>query len=99
MIYSWINFHYLGISGDFLASYLSNRQQYVSFDKNSEIAQITTGVTQGSILGPLLFLTYNNDFVNTSTLFNFILFVDDTAIISKIDAKHVNLFNKELDKL
>ena len=94
---------YLGISGiskDLLASYLSNRQQYVRFDnQNSEIAQITTGVPQGSILGPLLFLTYINDFVDTSTLFNFMLFADDTTIISKIDAKHVNLINKELDKL
>ena len=94
---------YLGISGiskDLLASYLSNRQQYVRFDnRNSEIAQITTGGPQGSILGPLLFLTYIIDFVNTSTPFNFILFADDTTIISKIDAKHVNIINKELDKL
>ena len=50
---------YLGISGiskDLLASYLSNRQQYVRFDdQNSEIAQITTGVPQGSILAPFFF--------------------------------------------
>ena len=46
-----------GISQDLLATYLSNRQQYVSFDNQiSEIAQITTGVPQGSILVPLLFL-------------------------------------------
>ena len=64
-----------GISKDLLASYLSNRQQYVSFDnQNSEMAHITTGVTQGSILGPLLFLTYINDFVNTNRLFLFYSF-------------------------
>ena len=51
------------------------------------MAQIMTRVPQESILGPLLFLTYIDDFVNTSTLFNFILFASDTTIISKIDAK------------
>ena len=94
---------YLGISGiskDLLASYLSNRQQYVTVDnQNSKIAQITTEVTQELILGPLLFLTYIIGFVNTNTLFKLILFADDTTIISKIDAKHfLNLFNKELDR-
>ena len=80
---------YLGISGiskDLLASYLSNGQQHVSFDNHkSETAQITTGVPQESILGPLLFVTYINDFVDISTLFNFIMFANDTTIISKID--------------
>ena len=52
------------------------------------------GVPQESVLSALLFLTYIIDFVNTSTLFNFILFADDASIISKMYAKNVNLFNK-----
>ena len=85
-----------GISIDLLASHISNRQQCVSFhNQTSEMAQITTGVPQGPILGPLLFLTYVNDFVNTSTLFSFVLFADNTTIISNIIAKKKNRFNKE----
>ena len=58
-----------GLQGNALAliaSYLSNRTQVVIIDGvKSEAMKITCGVPQGSILGPLLFILYNNDLPNT----------------------------------
>ena len=57
-----------------LESYLSNSLQYVEHDNiKSEYIPITTGVPQGAILGPLLFITYLNDFSFSSKLFKFIV--------------------------
>ena len=70
-----------GVANDWIKSYLSNRKQFVNIDGCvSELLDVTCGVSQGSILGPRLFVLYVNDICNISTLVKFILFVDDTNI-------------------
>jgi len=76
--------HY-GIRGIVLSwfrSYLDCRKQYVSVNGTSSTLQnISCGVPQGSILGPLLFIVYINDIVNCSDILHFILFADDTNLV------------------
>jgi len=75
---------YYGINGNSLSlmkDYLSNRFQYVEIDDTrSDYLPIITGVPQGSILGPILFIIYINDMSNASEMFKCISYADDTTL-------------------
>ena len=78
--------HYYGIRGVSLSlfiSYLQNRNQYtVVNNTKSSILNVSTGVSQGSILGPLLCTKYINDLPHASDIFNSIMYADDTTMSS-----------------
>lgn len=62
-------------------SYLSNRNQICDYDGVcSEPMQISCGVPQGSILGPLLFLIYVND-MPAAVNCKVILYADDSSLL------------------
>ena len=91
-----------GAALNWFNSYLKDRVQYVMV--NCSLSEFFTllniAVLQGSILGPILFLIYNNDLFSCNNLFN-ILFVDDTTALTK--GKNIenlsNFINSELQKL
>ena len=102
LLYKLKHYGFRGVVYEWFVSYLENRKQYVSFKNNkSDLKNIICGVPQGSILGPLLFILYVNDIVNTSHVFNFTLFADDTTILySHKDLEtQVPTINRELSEV
>lgn len=75
--------HY-GIRGNsltLLEDYLTSRNIFVSANgKVSNKRTIALGVPQGSILGPLMYIIYTNDFINCLDRANAYIYADDTAL-------------------
>ena len=63
-----------------IQAFLSDRVQQVNVNgTNSEWANITSGIPQGSVLGPILFVLYIND-LPKNIVSNVYMFADDTKI-------------------
>lgn len=94
----------IGIKGNLLIwfkSYLTNRKQRVVIrDTASSWVNITAGVPQGSILGPLLFIIYINDIVQEINC-KIKLFADDTSlyIIVENPMQASVMLNSDLSKI
>lgn len=82
--------HHYGVRGkmlDWVKSFLSSRTQEVILEgKRSSSAAVTSGVPQGSVLGPILFLCYINDLPDqvSSTVR---LFADDCLLYRNINSR------------
>jgi len=93
----------IGITGELLErikDFLHNRLMRVIVNGEcSHWSQVWSGIPQGSVLGPLLFLLFVNDlqsWITTHTR----MFADDTKIWTKIACKeYVDKLQKDLDNL
>ena len=89
-----------GVSGSllmFFQNYLNNRKQRVVLNGSySSYSIVESGVPQGSVLGPLLFLIYINDLERTIRS-NIKFFADDTMLFSIVNDPVISANNLNHD--
>ena len=100
LIFKLSNFGVLGKTLDWMCSFLADRtQQVVGDGETSKPANVSSGLPQGTVLGPLLFLVYINDLpskVNSTSR----LFADDYLLYRTINTEaDTRSLQEDLDKL
>ena len=88
-----------GGTNRWISSWLCQRQQRVVFDGSaSSDSPVLSGVPQGTVLGPLMFLLYVNDIVSPQTTIN--IFADDCLLYRTIDSvADANQLQQDLDSM
>ena len=91
----------LGIQGEigrWLTDFLTNHKQTVLVDGRKSAPHVKSGVPQGSVLGPLLFLILIGD-IDQNIAFSFVSsFADDTRVPRHIeDFEDIHLLQADLD--
>ena len=85
---------------DWVQSYLKDRSQFVEVNgKQSMWLPVTSGIPQGSVLGPLLFLLYINDLPDNidSSVY---MYADDTKLYREIrEPRDHEILQEDLNKL
>ena len=95
--------HKLGIRGtalDWIRNFLTNRTQCVRVGSSmSSWTEVVSGVPQGSVVGPILFLCFINDLPNVVTGIVKI-FADDTKLFSQVpETEYCEQLQSDLDNL
>ena len=94
---------HLGIRGDVLnwvRSFLSGRTQRVKVDDFfSKWVNVTSGIPQGSVLGPLLFVVFINDLPDELKYSICKMFADDCKIYRRLNQENVNKLQVDLTNL
>ena len=94
-----------GIDGNLLLwfeSYLSDRRQRVVINgQTSEWGDVSAGVPQGAVLGPLSFLIYINDLSSEVTHCNIRFFAEDTCLFIEVDNREESVakINADLEQI